>query len=872
MDPGSSAGAPTSSSCCRTGQDPLLFWKDLQKLWSKKDLQQLQEEAWRGFAALDDPLATLLDLLEDSQGNYKKGHSLAIWITCVLQHRLQEQLLSGPQDSPRIAQLQARALNVLTKGSPKLVEPLSSIFRLQDIDRSFLLAHFHHLQQEGRFEEAMVLGTRLKLQPELDFEKMSIPLLLQDRVDLVKSYVANFPDLQRRLLDLMDSWCQPGFDIRDVARQYPQLTTVRLSSRVLRRRVVRLQQQYRVAPALCPNVVKQQQLAALRWLCYKRFVEKSMSQENWTDHVQGLVGQSSWLQESLLRLVASHSNAATAYQCALDLSLPEERLPAFVAAKVHQLKLRGRMIKVDRRLEEPHDARKEKYYQLSIPRENIHLLASWEDLAGQEARLLQPGRVVGVDVECVLSFVTEDRHQMSLVQVADEDHVFLLDVLALLQPPGGQGAQAFSRMVSRLFSDASITKLGYGLAADLQQLGTVCPSLVGMEKQICSIVDLQPVHNQMQEMGVAVPTTGDRTTSPRGLSLLVQQVLGTPLDKTEQLSNWSRRPLQESQLLYAAADAYCLLEVYHALGRGLPPFPHQRALGRSQTPVSSQRPGPQGPRPSEATAAPGQVPVCTEEGAAAPQVAARAFRVVCDSMLQGLARSLRSLGVDAVVLGDREDHSQLAEIARREGRVILTSGTPYHKLQAQVAAARCLSINCSLKARLQAKAVLQHFNIRVTHADIFSRCQACNGDEYLKISKALMMQLSGHPQSPGGTGGGAAQSKDKKPGRGSEAAPGGCACDPPCSWLALEDLQASTPATLGNGTRLQLAGVPEGVLRRPELQHFYCCTRCGKIFWEGSHRARVALHFQDFLEEAPRPASAPSEGLAARGCGTIKRT
>lgn len=38
---------------------------------------------------------------------------------------------------------------------------------------------------------------------------------------------------------------------------------------------------------------------------------------------------------------------------------------------------------------------------------------------------------------------------------------------------------------------------------------------------------------------------------PRGLSLLVRQVLGRPLDKTEQLSNWDRRPLDEGQLLYA---------------------------------------------------------------------------------------------------------------------------------------------------------------------------------------------------------------------------------------------------------------------------------------------------------------------------------
>lgn len=47
---------------------------------------------------------------------------------------------------------------------------------------------------------------------------MCTPLLLQDRVSLVERYVAGFPDLQRRLLALLDSWCRPGFDIGVVAR------------------------------------------------------------------------------------------------------------------------------------------------------------------------------------------------------------------------------------------------------------------------------------------------------------------------------------------------------------------------------------------------------------------------------------------------------------------------------------------------------------------------------------------------------------------------------------------------------------------------------------------------------------------------------
>uniref|UniRef100_G1MD20 Exonuclease 3'-5' domain containing 3 n=1 Tax=Ailuropoda melanoleuca TaxID=9646 RepID=G1MD20_AILME len=973
---GDTAGDPTGSPAGRegrsAGQDPLLFLQALQTLWSTREPRQLREEAWRGFAALDDPLTALLDMLESSRGWRRKGPSLEAWVTCELQRWLQARPLPGPaQCSSRLKQLQARAVRVLAESPPSLVEPLVSIFQLQDADRSPLLTHIHRLHQEGKFKEAVMLGLELKLQPELDVEKMSTPLLLQDKVTLVERYVAGFPDLQRRLLALLDSWCRPGFDIRAVARQHPQVTCLRLerlSPRVLSRQALSLLERQGLDPALCPNAVTQQRLAALHYLCYKRFVERSVSQENWTDHVQGLVGEDEWLREELLRLLASSDNEAMAARCALDLSLPEERLPAAVAAELRQLKLQ------ERTPEMPFEDRRVDYYQLPIAREDIHFLASWEDLARHEDELLQPGQVVGVDLEWRPSFGTGGRPQASIMQVAVEGRVFLLDVRVLSRPAGGQVSQAFSRLVSQLLSDPSITKLGYGMAGDLRSLGASCPALAHVEKQLRGSLDLLQVHRQMRAVDKPALGRGE-ARGLRGLSLLVQQVLGKPLDKSQQLSNWDRRPLSEGQLVYAAADAYCLLGVYQALCREPASFSLPEDLARSLRPECSERSGGQElPSLQEASALAWQVPVAENEDAA-PEVPARAFRVVCDNMLQGLARSLRCLGADVLVLGAGEDHRRAAEVARQEGRIILTSGLPYHKLRAQVGAGRCLSVDCSLKAQQQAKAVLKHFNVHVTRADIFSRCQACNCDQYLKVSKDMMKQLvwlNSHQEGPSSTGvcaprgwpralwglwtvaqrlgtprmkvharpGAGRKSVQRakvagpgdrasltllaplgwhpppsvqealrrestcmpcplpcltgqhtcslahtcahmgiclhisaplalaEPSEGDEAppsedipeagsapeeAPGGYTYDLPCRWLEAADLQASAPATLGNGTRLQLAGVPEGVLRRPGLRHFFCCTGCGKVFWEGSHLGRITTHFSEVLGGAPSP-------------------
>jgi len=60
------------------------------------------------------------------------------------------------------------------------------------------------------------------------------------------------------------------------------------------------------------------------------------------------------------------------------------------------------------------------------------------------------------------------------------------------------------------------------------------------------------------ECGLKVHTT----LKNLGLSGLTASVLGRPLQKAEQISDWARRPLRSSQLTYAALDAFVGLEIF----------------------------------------------------------------------------------------------------------------------------------------------------------------------------------------------------------------------------------------------------------------------------------------------------------------------
>uniref|UniRef100_A0A8D2IYZ0 Uncharacterized protein n=1 Tax=Varanus komodoensis TaxID=61221 RepID=A0A8D2IYZ0_VARKO len=151
---------------------------------------------------------------------------------------------------------------------------------------------------------------------------MCVPLLLQEKSDLVEAYVEGRPDLQQQLLQLLDSWFVPSFQITDIVRQYqglPNVRTEKINYRMLNKMVFKFLNKYNLDPALCPHVVNQRHMGTLKYLLHKRFVEvrageyvwaggtearglsmprtlhevvwgfllqKSMTQEIWADHIQ----------------------------------------------------------------------------------------------------------------------------------------------------------------------------------------------------------------------------------------------------------------------------------------------------------------------------------------------------------------------------------------------------------------------------------------------------------------------------------------------------------------------------------------------------------------------------------------------------------
>jgi ribonuclease D len=141
--------------------------------------------------------------------------------------------------------------------------------------------------------------------------------------------------------------------------------------------------------------------------------------------------------------------------------------------------------------------------------------------------------VLGLDVETALDFLT-----VCLIQIATPTRTWIIDTLAcrVLHPL----KRVFTSQIPKLIHNAKFERRA------LAQFG----------------FELEAVEDTLVR---SREVRGPGAIGGHSLATVAERELGVFLDKSEQTSNWARRPLSEEQIRYAAADAEILLRVREQL-------------------------------------------------------------------------------------------------------------------------------------------------------------------------------------------------------------------------------------------------------------------------------------------------------------------
>ena len=150
---------------------------------------------------------------------------------------------------------------------------------------------------------------------------------------------------------------------------------------------------------------------------------------------------------------------------------------------------------------------------------------------------LKTQSIVGVDTETRPSFKRGLTHKVALLQIATSDTCFLFRLNRIGMP---KSLQDF------LMSD--VLKIGLSLKDDFMMLR----QRKDMHTEEGNWIELQ---DYVGRFGI----------EDRSLQKIFANLFGQKISKSQRLSNWEAETLTESQMKYAATDAWACVEIYKCL-------------------------------------------------------------------------------------------------------------------------------------------------------------------------------------------------------------------------------------------------------------------------------------------------------------------
>jgi len=436
------------------------------------------------------------------------------------------------------------------------------------------------------YRKGCTAAIALQLFDEFPIADFCLPLLLCNSTSGMEAYLAGSPKAARELLTWLDAFHGNTVEkISDLTQAYPDVEPVgsnRFFGKPLDKMIKKYAEMFNVDPSYYPISTGKRASTELYYWVKQMFTqeEHAFTLTNWRDFIAMKVRDNEALKHQLVNNLfsfdineAKHWNDVFGFNLFDRQESEDEDWEEEIENPKEEVKIKEVEVYVKDRndnfegkeIVEQWGSDDEDYHKLKLAREKVAMVDTkdgFEDfLIGMEGV-----SAVGVDVEFTPHIILK---KVDIVQIATKTHVFLIDLDTLST---FLSEQDFARFAKAVFENKNIVKVGCGLENDLRLLAkSDITGLHSVAEHRKSVVDLGACTAQL----VALLDLPGHT---RGLSGFCEVLLGKPLSKVDQVSDWGRRPLRMQQMYYAALDAFVGLELYERL--------HQLAVEKG---VSSDR-------------------------------------------------------------------------------------------------------------------------------------------------------------------------------------------------------------------------------------------------------------------------------------------